>query len=186
MPEAGLTARPALGGYEREWTSVSLREIDGLSIVALAMPRTDNNLTQTLEKATGCAWPKVGHIQTNGAYQVIGLQSEQIFVVYPRQGDNPVPEVTELVGGEGYVTDQSDAWVVLEIDGAGSRAALERICPVDLHEVAFPIGQTARTAMEHMGSVVIRTGENRFQLMSARSSAASFLHALEMSINYTQ
>ena len=56
-------------------------------------------------------------------------------------------------------------------------AALERFCPLDLG--AFPAGSVARTAMEHMGAVIAREDDApTFLLLSARSSARSFLHGL--------
>ena len=60
--------------------------------------------------------------------------------------------------------------------------ALERICPLDLDPLGFEGDGAARTTMEHMGAFVMRDGEGGFFLMSARSSAKSFLHAVETSI----
>ena len=61
---------------------------------------------------------------------------------------------------------------------------LERLCPLDLHESAFPVGAAQRTVMEHMGAVILREGTDEFLLLSASSSAASFLHAVKTSIRY--
>ena len=36
--------------------------------------------------------------------------------------------------------------------------------------------------MEHLGVLIMRTGEDRFLLLSASSSAGSFLHAVETAI----
>ena len=73
----------------------------------------------------------------------------------------------------------------LELAGPGAIAALERICPLDLHDSAFPVGAAGRTTMEHMSAVIIRTGPDTFLLLSASSSGMSFLHALETSLAYT-
>ncbi|MYA88775.1 MAG: sarcosine oxidase subunit gamma, partial [Boseongicola sp. SB0662_bin_57] len=40
------------------------------------------------------------------------------------------------------------------------------------------------TVMEHMGAMAIRTGDDAFLLLSAGSSAESFLHAVETSYRY--
>ena len=84
--------------------------------------------------------------------------------------------------GKGYTTDQTDAWVVLEISGPDTMAAMERLCPLDL--ASFETGTSGRTVMEHMGAFVVKIEDNRFWLMSASSSAASFLHAVETSYHY--
>jgi sarcosine oxidase subunit gamma len=59
---------------------------------------------------------------------------------------------------------------------------LERICPIDLHPQAFAVGAVARTLMDHLNVIILREGGDTFLLMSARSSARSFWHAVETSI----
>ena len=79
---------------------------------------------------------------------------------------------------------ETDAWVVLQISGPDVRAVLERLCPLDLHDATCPIDSAQRTVMEHMGAIIIRTAPDRFLLLSASSSAKSFLHAVETSLKY--
>lgn len=83
-----------------------------------------------------------------------------------------------------YSSDQSDAWVMLSIDGPRSRRALERVCPLDLHPDVFPLGAVARSLVEHLNAIVLREGENAFLLLSPRSSARDFLHEIETSIRH--
>ena len=71
---------------------------------------------------------------------------------------------------------------MLRLRGEKAREALERICLLDLDESAFQVGDAARTAMEHLGTVILREGSDCFLLMSAGSSAKSFLHAVETSV----
>ena len=85
----------------------------------------------------------------------------------------------EKLQGTGYTTDQTDAWVCLEISGPETILALERLCPLDI--ARFTDGTAARTVMQHMGALIIRLSADRFLLLSARSSAASFLQAVETS-----
>ena len=68
------------------------------------------------------------------------------------------------------------------MSGTGVRVALERICPLDLDDQAFPEGRVARTAMEHLSVIILRDGPDSFLLMSPRSSARSFRHAVELSV----
>ncbi|MBT8415130.1 MAG: hypothetical protein KJO30_12445, partial [Boseongicola sp.] len=57
--------------------------------------------------------------------------------------------------------------------------------PLDLDPDTFPTGSAARTVMEHLGAMIVRVDDTRFWLMSARSSAMSFLHAVETSCRWT-
>ena len=49
---------------------------------------------------------------------------------------------------------------------------------------AFGDGRVARTVMEHLGVIIHRESDGTYLLMSASSSAESFLHAVETSIKY--
>ena len=92
--------------------------------------------------------------------------------------------MAEKFESSAYITDQTDAWVVLELSGASSREALERICQIDLNKDAFKLNSMARTSMEHMSAIIVRTSKDTFLLMSASSSAFSFLHAVELSAQH--
>jgi len=107
-----------------------------------------------------------------------------MLVVFPHAEPDAAKRVNAELKGAAYTTDQTDNWVVLALSGPLALAALERLCPIDLHDSSFPIDSSARTVMEHMGAVICRTGEDSFLLMSASSSAASFLHAVETSLIY--
>ena len=69
------------------------------------------------------------------------------------------------LGDVAYTTDQTDVWVVLEISGPETSAALERLCPLDLG--LFEDGTAARTVMEHMGAMIVQLSADRFLLLSA-------------------
>ena len=51
-----------------------------------------------------------------------------------------------------------------------------------LYPDAFVEGAAARTVMEHLGVLILRTGPDAYLLLSASSSAGSFLHAVETSL----
>jgi sarcosine oxidase subunit gamma len=102
-------------------------------------------------------------------------------------GTNPIDAAKALLGKslskQMAMTDQSDSWVILALSGPQSRRTLARICPIDCSESAMLIGTTARTSMEHLGAIITRRpdeGDHQpcFWLLSARSSAASFLHTI--------
>ena len=103
------------------------------------------------------------------------------FVLFERATPDAEEAVAERLGDAAYLTDQTDTWCALEIEGPVCRTALERICPLDLHPRGFAVDDVARTVMEHLGVIIARTREHGFLLLSASSSAGSFLHAVETS-----
>lgn len=185
MADYKLKAAAFLGGYARKFDGVELREIDDLALVSLALPlgKHENAIT-AIEKAFGINMPDVGRTTQPkpGAMRLLRLGQDQIFVSFPHDGTDPEPYIAGKLNGAAYSTDQTHVWVALEISGPVAERALERICPIDLDKDHFTVGQLARTSMEHLGVIILRTGAHTFVLMSASSSAKSFLHAVETSI----
>ena len=125
--------------------------------------------------------PEPGRSTTSGDMRLIWTAPDQILLAFPHENPDAEAHVKAAIGQNGYTTDQTGGWVILDISGPDTLAALERLCPVDLAENVFPEGTAARTVMEHMGAIILRLGADRFLLLSASSSAASFLHAVETS-----
>ena len=118
----------------------------------------------------------------------------QWFLCFDDEVPNPVAAASDLFGKMTSkhlaMTDQSDAWVILALTGPLVYRTLERICPIDCSSPAMPIGTTARTIIEHLGTIILRrpnddNGNPCFWLMAARSSAASFLHVVTASPPFT-
>ena len=77
------------------------------------------------------------------------------------------------------VTDQSDAWTIVRIEGPGVEDVLARLIPLDLRIARFKSGHTARTMLGHMSAAVTRVGAQAFELMVMRSMAGTLVHDLE-------
>lgn len=188
MSDLTLTAQSPLGGYQADFDDVSLTELTDLAIVSIATPMGGKDeLAKSATAAFGVTLPAVGSSSHSDSRQagLLGLQRDQLFLLMEHHGDDAVAVVTNELGTAGYYTDQSDSWAILRITGPGSRAALERICMLDLSADVFPIDTVARTTMEHLSVMILRDNTDSFLLMSPRSSANSFLHAIETSIVYT-
>lgn len=183
MSDTKLHATTPLGGYSRQFDGIEIAEIADRAIVSIAAPLgSEAALSAVAKTALGIALPDVGHSVTGkDGTRVIATQPGQWFAVFERVDDNPVAAIAGKLGDKAYYTDQSDAWAMLSIDGDNSRMALERICMLDLDDSAFATGAASRTVMEHLGALIVREDTNRFLLASARSSAKSFLHAVETS-----
>ena len=178
-----LIATTPLGGFTRHFGDTTLSEVTGLALVSLACPLGgDDALAAGLETGYALTRPTPGTSTVSGETRLIWTAPDQMLLALPHDAPDAAQIVGAAISGSAYVTDQTDNWCALELSGPRARAALERVCPVDLHPHAFALGAAARTVMEHMGALVIRTGEDRFLLLSASSSAGSFLHAVEQSV----
>ena len=177
-----LEAVPTLGGVDVSIAENRIVERDDLALVSVAIPAAgEEPLAQTMQAAWGLPLPGPTLSTTHGQMRAIKTAPDQLLLVFPHAMPDAEAIVQGSLGGTGYTTDQTDAWIVLDVSGPDTSAAMERLCMLDLTPPAFPENAAARTVMEHMASIVVRIGDEGFQLMAARSSAASFLHAVETS-----
>ena len=184
MPEFTLTAAPPLAGYSESFGDVTLRAPEEMAIVSLALPLGGEDAALTaIRGAYGVDLPGIGQTaKTSGGEMLMRLAPDMGMVIFTHAKPDANSVVQARLNGAAYTTDQTDVWCALELSGAGSRRVLERICPLDLHEDGFATGEARRTVMEHLGTIIARTGADTWLLMSASSSAGSFLHAIETSI----
>ena len=179
MAEISLTPKSPLNGQTTRIEGCSLREIDTLALTSLAVPLDgDTAFDKALKKHFGIKRPDARMSTVKGDVRGISLTPDQLLVLHP------MDDGQADWGSAAYPTDQTGNWVVLELSGPRSRDVLERLCPLDVHPDAFAVGAFARTTMEHMSAVLIRTDEDAFLLLSASSSARTFWHAFEETLSY--
>ena len=185
MAEITLEAAPTLGGAEITVGGNRITERADLALVSVATPMGgDDALAMALESGWSLSPPDPTLSSTAGDTRALRTAPDQILLIFPHATPDAEALVQAKLDGAGYTTDQTDAWVVLELSGPDTHAALERLCPIDLDPTVFPDGAAARTVMEHMGAIILRQGADSFLVMSANSSAGSFLHAVETSYRY--
>lgn len=184
MPEYSLISAPPLAGTDITIGAVRLTAPADLAIVSIALPLgQEANANKAVKAAYGAGLPDVGKsVVTKDGARLVRLGQDQAFVIFTHGTPDAERVEADKLKGKAYTTDQTDVWTGLRIEGEGARATLERICPLDIHANAFAIDDAARTAMEHLGVLIIRTSDNTFLLLSASSSAGSFLHAVETSM----
>ena len=73
------------------------------------------------------------------------------------------------------LTDQTDAWCVVRLEGVGSEDVLARLCPLDLRVAQFKRGHTARSLIGHMTAQITRLPRG-FEMMVFRSMAGTVVH----------
>lgn len=178
--EFSLTAAPILGDVDMSIGPNRLRERDDLALVSIAAPQGNET---AVEKALKSGWgldsPTATRASKEGTTYAVATSPDQMILIFEHSGPDANRVVQQKLNGIGYTTDQTDVWVALEISGPDSLAALERLCPLDV--ALMPELGFGRTVMEHMGALVLRVAAKEFLLLSASSSAKSFLHAIETS-----
>jgi sarcosine oxidase subunit gamma len=175
-----LKARTPLDGLRRRFDGIEIAEPPQMGLVSLAPPQGgEAALEAALGEAYGLDLPEVGRSHEVGGVRLLGVQRDQFWLIWPHETPDALAEARARLGEAAYMTDQSDAWAMLRLFGSRAPLALERICMLDLE--ALPDGAVARTLMEHLGIILLREGREAFLLLSARSSARSFLHAVETS-----
>lgn len=187
MAKSSITARPLLDGFDHDFAGTRLRELTDLAVVSVAVPlRGMGKLKAAVKKGYGLSMPTPvkSTVSKDSKTRIVSTQPDQVFVLFDLKTPDAEAKVAKAIGETGYLTDQTHSWVGLELSGHKAHEALERICQIDLHPSVFPLNASARTSMEHMGALIVRTGKDSFLLMSATSSGASFLHAVETSVKY--
>lgn len=175
-----LEAAPTLGGTDITLGANRIVERDDLALVSIATPLDgEDTLRTALQANWGVSYPEPSQASQNAETYAIRTAPDQVLMMFPHPTPDAEKTVRQKLAGAGYTTEQTDVWVALEIDGPDTLSALERLCPLDVQH--FPKWGAARTAIEHMGALILRLDTDRFLLLSASSSAGSFLHAVETS-----
>ncbi|WP_246162237.1 sarcosine oxidase subunit gamma [Roseovarius faecimaris] len=184
MPEFRLTAEPPLAGVDHDYGDMRLSAPADVALVSIALPLGGEAAAgKAVKAAYGVALPEVGmSAKAKDGARLMRLSPDLAMVMFTHATPDAERVVAERLKGAAYTTDQTDVWCALELNGPGAVRALERICPLDLHDAAFAVDAAQRTVMEHLGVVIIRTGAEGWLLLSASSSAGTFLHAIETSI----
>jgi len=178
-----LEAQSALSGASFDYEGLSIRERPNTRLLSIAASVNQiDSVSAALNNSAGVTWAEIGKSTTHGNVACLGLQAEQVFLM-SEHNDNDHQALAKELAAVARVTDQSDSWVTIEVSGSRSRDVLERICPIDLEDSVFQDGAVARTLMEHLGVIVYRY-QDTYRLLSARSSADSFLHAITQSADF--
>ncbi|AMY70244.1 sarcosine oxidase subunit gamma [Frigidibacter mobilis] len=123
--------------------------------------------------AGGLGWPEVGRAVVAPAGRCLWAGRGVAFVT------GLVPQGLEDLAA---LTDQSDGWAVLRLEGAQASAVLARLCPLDLRAAVFAPGHVARAPLGHMPAILHRTGAEAFEIWVFRSMAGTAVHELAVAM----
>ena len=129
-------------------------------------------------KAAGVPLPDPARWEAGEPFSALWVGPQTWLVEAPfATHQDIVAHLKPAFGDAASISEQTDAWVRLDLAGAGLAALMERLSNVDLAQV--PDGYATRTVIEHLGCYLIRKGAGEITLYGARSSARSLLHAIE-------
>jgi len=186
VPDLTLTARSPLAGaaaLAESWPGFAISEVTDLALASLSTRRGQETEVRARAKARfGLEPPPPGRTATGDGMTVLSTGHQQWFVEAAESAAGGLEALLrETFEDAAAVTDQSDGWAHLRLEGPATRAVLEKLCPLDLHPSAFSPGTTARTTMEHLSAIVtLRDDRGSFSILTPRSSAGSFLHHLRL------
>lgn len=165
-----IAKSPCEGLLPKEIGSVTLSEDVFDAITSVAPFRGQAKaVSDALKSQIGAALP--------GANRTTG--KAQSRAVWSGRGQALIlgPALKPIKGAA--MTDQTDAWACVTVEGTDARAVLARLVPIDLRDASFKRGHAARTQVMHMNIVLMRTGAERFGIMAFRSMAGTLVHDLE-------
>ena len=114
------------------------------------------------------AFPDAGQVVALGAARLVWAGRDMVLAFGA--------ELPDGLGEFAALTDQSDAWCGVAVQGDGALAHLARRLPFDLR--ALPVQGSARSVLEHAPVLIVRLDRDQFEVWGWRSMAQSLLHRL--------
>jgi sarcosine oxidase subunit gamma len=167
-----LEAKTPLGGMDPLTVGdVTLREAEPGQLTTLAPYRgRETALSQALTAAHGMPAPAPNRATGKAGSRAIWFGRGMILLAGPA----PDPSLAEHAA----LTDQTDGWACVQLDGQGAADVLARLTPLDLRAGVFERGHTARTDLQHMMASITRVGATAFQIMVFRGFGRTLVHDL--------
>jgi len=170
---ASLVAKsPCAGLVPVSVGNVTLDEVETAAITSLS-PLVGADQA-ALKAAHGMAFPAVGRATGKAGARAVWTGRGQAFLIGPA--------ADSTLARQFAMTDQTDAWAVLRLEGAGATEVLARLCPLDLRDAVFKRGHTARSLIGHMTASITRVGVSSFDILVFRSMAATAVHELSVAM----
>ena len=162
---ANLIAKSPLSGQGPvTYGSVTLSEAPIEAMQSLAPIKGQEKVLAKALKTLGLAMPTPNTCVAKGHHLIVWTGRDQVFLMGPA----PVT----LAGAA--ITDQSDGWARLRLEGAGVADVLMRLVPMDLRRLAQ--GWAARAPLNHMQAVLVCAGTGQIDILVFRSMAQTAWH----------
>lgn len=176
----------ALGGrvpLRADIGTVTLHETPNVALASVAARLGQETACNTvLRDLLGTDLPGPGKAALGDSFDALWTGPDQWMICAPYATHEDLADIVKTrLGPSASVTEQSDAWVCLDLIGPGVNAVMERLCNLDIH--MMEMGDATRTTIDHLGCLVVRrTPMNGFRILGPRSSAESLFHAIRIAM----
>ena len=168
MPEL-IAKSPLSGVWPVAHGGLRLSEHNLGQITSIAaMPGQVKTVAKAL-KPLGFTFPKPNSFVSSGEATLVWTARDQAFLI----------GIAPPTAPGAALTDQSDGWAALRLEGPAAADALMRLYPLDLRLHAFPPGSSARAPLNHMQSVLMRISTHAFDILVFRSMVRTAWHEVE-------
>lgn len=171
MPDL-IAKTPLAGRAPLTLGSATLSELVLPRLTSVAPFKGQEKALAKALKALGLSFPAPNTLSAGPDLRLVWTGREQAFLM----GGDPAP-----LAPHAALTDQSDGWAGLALEGPAALDVLARIYPLDLRTMA--LGGVARAPLNHMSSVLIRTAPDRFEMLVFRSMARTAWHEVEAAMS---
>ncbi len=123
-------------------------------------------LAGALAQALGCEVPAhIGAVVTLAEGVLLRTGPEELLLV-SGSAEPRWPALRQAIPADvGSVTDLSHARCRIRIGGKDSRVMLSKLFALDLREAAFPVGEARLTGHHHVPCVLLRQGQDDFEML---------------------
>jgi sarcosine oxidase subunit gamma len=177
MPD--LAARSALADLHSVDNAVSFdnagvrfKELPLQGMVRLQGPGGDPAFLQQVAKAL-LALPKTGETSGDDQLRCHWLTPSEWLFVMPAEGEFDVIKSLQpaLAGRNALATMITDSRCAIAISGSCARELLSKGCALDLHRDKFPVGRCTITRFFAVPAMLLRVGEDRYELVVDRAQS---------------
>lgn len=167
-----LAISPCEGLLPIEHGEVILSEIEMTCLTSIAPFKGNGDaVSEILKTAHGMALPAPNRATGKEGARAIWFGQGQVMLM------GPTPDAS--LQGQAALTNQSDAWALVRLEGENAEDVLARLVPVDLRQSVFKRGHTARTQLLHLMVSITRVSDNAFVILAFRAMAKTLVHDLE-------
>lgn len=152
--------------------TVNLSEVEAGTLTLVAPYKgADAAVSDALKQAHGMAAPAPNRTTGRDGARALWFGQRMVLLM------GPAPDAA--LAKHAALTEQSDAWAVIRLEGEGARDVLARLTPFDLRDSVFKRGHTARTDLRHMMASITRVGDHAYLVMVFRSFAETLVHDVQ-------
>lgn len=173
-----LKPSSSLNGMSEQAGGISITENAGVALASVAARRGhEAACAKTLEQILGDV-PGPGRAQLNDPEAGFWIGPDQWMIGAPfGTHEDLADQLKSTLGNSASVTEQTGAWVVIDVSGSTWAAMFERLCPLDCRNMMA--GDARRTTIHQIGCFMIkREAEDHVRILGPRASATSLHHAL--------